>query len=145
VSMQQYGQLAVMAKEAFRAMLSLPGNIVIVAQERTFGGKDDGIPADLIRPTVGAALTPSIAGWLNPACDYVVQMYKRPKIVQRPAPGVSNGQTIPIREGVDYCLRCEPHDVYMTKFRLPKGRPVPAEIVDPSYEKLMAVINGGKV
>lgn len=140
---QQYGQLSLQCKEAFRMLLNMPCNVVIVAQQRTFGGKDDGIDPELIKPTVGAALTPSVTGWLNPACDYVVQTFKRPRMVRKVSK--VNGKEIAHVErdkGVEYCLRCEPHDVFMTKFRVPKGRTLPDVIVDPDYSKVLAAIRG---
>lgn len=139
VTQQQYGELALKCKEAFRDLLNLPGNIVLVAQQRTFGVSEDGKASEDIRPTVGAALTPSVTGWLNPACDYVVQMFKRPKTEEKTMVGVTRKVKT---GGVEYCLRTEPHDVFMTKFRLPVGHPLPPYIVNPSYEKMMAVING---
>lgn len=144
VSQQQYGQSSIMCKEALRVLLNFPGNVVVVAQQRTFGGKDDGV-GDVIAPTVGPAVSPSVAGWLMPACDFVVHAFKRPRmetVYQEVA-----GKKIPMQQrgkGVEYCLRTEPHDVYMTKFRLPKGHVLPDCIVDPSYDKLMRVIRGEK-
>ena len=139
-TMQNYGQSSLMCKELFRAILSLPCNVVIVAQERTFGEESE---SDLIAPTVGAALTPSVTGWLNPACDYVVQSFIRPRMEVTKA--VIAGKTVTTTKrgkGVEYCLRTEPHDIYMTKFRLPKGTPLPDVIVDPTYEKIAALIRG---
>lgn len=142
-SQQQYGQLALQCKEYFRALLNLPGNIVILAQERTFGGKEDGMSSDIIQPTIGASLTPSVTGWLNPACDYVVQTFKRPRMVTKTSKIGGKDVASTVRgKGVDYCLRCEPHDVYMTKFRIPKGLPLPDVIVDPSYQKIQEAIRG---
>lgn len=159
VSQQQYGQMAITCKEVFRDMLNLPGNVVFIAQERTFGGKDDGVDPELIRPTVGAALTPSLTGWLNPACDYVVQTFIRPRNVAAEGIKMDDGTVLDggtKREGVEYCLRCEPHDVYQTKFRLPvTDKPLPTCIVlgnsvtglsKPSgYERMMRVIRGEEV
>lgn len=147
-SQQQYGQLSLVCKEAFRRLLGLPCNVVIVAQERTFGGKDDGGDPELMRPTVGAALTPSLTGWLNPACDYVLQTYKRPVMTRKETVAVRGQPPIVTYErgkGVEYCLRTEPHDLYMTKFRVPKGHPLPECVVDPSWEKIQAIIKGEEV
>ncbi len=145
VSMQQYGQLAVICKETFRNLLELPGNIVFIAQERSFGGKEEGVDPEVIRPTVGPALTPGIAGWLMPACDYVVQTYKRPRLreVETTLPDGERVTQLERVPGTDYCLRTGPHDVYITKFRIPKGLELPEAIVDPSYDKMLALINGG--
>lgn len=148
VSQQQYGQLGLQCKETFRSLLSLSSNVVFVAQERSFGGKEEGMDPELVRPTIGAALTPTLTGWLNPACDYVVQTFIRPrsetKVMKMNAPG---GKTKDVStkvrlEGVEYCLRTGPHDVYHTKFRTPRGRELPDAIVDPSYDKLVEVIRG---
>jgi len=140
---QQWGEVALRCKECFRALLNLPGNVVIIAQERIFGGGDEQGVADSITPTVGAALIPSVTGWLNPACDYVVQTFKRPVMIEK-AVSIGGKKTVQRQrgKGVEYCLRTGPHDVMMTKFRLPKGSPLPEEIVDPDYSKVLAVIEG---
>lgn len=145
VSQQQYGQMAIQCKEYFRSMLNLPGNIVIIAQERRYGGTDEtSADSELMAPTISAALTPSLTGWLAPACDYVVQTYKRPRI-KRTMQEVIPGQKVEMEErlkGAEYCLRTGPHDVYQTKFRVPKGHVLPECIVDPDYDKFMAVLQG---
>lgn len=141
---QDYGQMTLQVKEHFKALLDLPQNIVFVAQERTFNSKEDNVDSDLVKPTIGAAVTPAISGWLNPACDYVLQTFKRGKMVEKTRKIGKEEQTYMEREeGIEYCLRTEPHEVYMTKFRIPRGRVLPSVIVDPNYEKLMKVIQGG--
>jgi hypothetical protein len=145
-SQQQYGQATTQCKEDFRALLNLPCNVVIVAQERTFGGSDDAAN-ELLQPSVGAALMPSLTGWLNPACDYVVQTYLRPKM-EEVKTKIGQGPTAKVMtttkrgKGIEYCLRTEPHDIYMTKFRMPKGRQLPECIVDPTYAKILELIRG---
>ena len=143
VSQQQYGQLAIIAKEMFRDLLNLPANVIIVAQERTFG--EDNAASEVIKPTVGAALTPSITGWLNPACDYVVQTYKRAKMEETTRKvGNKEVTTYERGKGIEYILRTEPHDVYMTKFRVPiqAGKELPEGIVNPTYEKFAKLVKG---
>lgn len=142
-SQQQYGQLGLQCKEAFRDLLNLAGHVVILAQERTFGGRDEGGDPELVKPTVGAALTPSVTGWLNPACDYVVQTFKRARTKETVEDVDGEKVTLVERvKGVDYCLRCEPHDVFMTKFRCPLGTRVPDVIVNPTYDKLVKASRG---
>jgi hypothetical protein len=144
----QWGQSVAQCKEYLRAMLSHSGNTVIIGQERTFGGKDEGMDPDLIRPTVGVAVTPQLAGWLNPACDYVLQMFKRPKYVTNQVVAIQGQPPTDIRErvrGVEYCARCEAHDVFTTKFRRPVHLgEIPDVIVNPTYDKVMEVIRGVK-
>lgn len=157
VDMKQYGQLATELNTIhFPRLLDCPGNVVIVAHERIFKGKEEaGASSDVIKPTVGAALTPSVAGWLHRACDYNVQTFIRPKMMKES--GEVAGQvmeTLVRGQGVEYCLRTEPSEVYMTKFRRPAGgKPLPACLVlgdsvngmdkkKTGYQKIVEAING---
>lgn len=141
-----YGQSGVQTKEILRALLGLPGNVVIIAQERTFGGKEDGGDPEVMKPTIGPSLTPSVTGWLCPSCDYVVQTYIRPRM-ETFTTTLAGKQVSQERRGtgVEYCLRTAPHDFYLTKFRIPKGRNLPECIVDPDHDKILALINGEEV
>lgn len=142
-SQQQYGQVAIQWKECVRAILNLPNNVVIVTQERDFT-TEGGNTTDILLPTIGPALMPSLTGWLNPTVDYIVQTVKRPKMVEKTIKVA--GKEIKTEErvkGVDYCIRVGPHDVFTTKFRIPKGRELPEFISNPTYEKIMKVIKGG--
>ena len=84
VSQQQYGQLAIELTTLHLArLLDSPGNVVIVAHERIFKGREEaGSSSDIIKPKVGAALTPNVAGWLHKACDYTMQTFIRPKMMK---------------------------------------------------------------
>lgn len=146
-SQQQYGQVAQQCKERLRALLNLEINVVIIAQERMFNPKEDtgSDLSDVMLPSVGPAVIPSLAGWLNPACDYILQTYKRPKMeTVTTKVGTKSVQTKKRGKGVEYCVRTEPHEIFTTKFRVPKGTPLPEVVVDPSYDKILKLINGGK-
>jgi hypothetical protein len=137
---EQWGQCALQVKELLRALLSLPQNVVVVAQEREFNTE---VESDLLMPYVASALTPSIVGWLNPACDYIVQTFIRRKTeIKEVKVGTKMVPTKQKVAGVEYCLRVAPDDVFTTKFRLPKGHSLPLDIVDPDYDKVVALING---
>jgi hypothetical protein len=144
VSRQQYGQVATEMKELLRALLSLACNVVIVAQERDFNTEVEG---DLINPYVASALTPSVVGWLNPACDYIVQTFLRPEVVEKTKTVQRKEVTTKRRTGkIEYCLRCAPHEVYTCKFRSPMGsNDLPEAIVDPTYAKVLELIQGAKL
>ncbi len=137
-SQQQWGQCALQMKGILRAILSIEQNVVIVAQEREFNTDSDG---DLLMPYVASALTPSVTGWLNPACDYICQTFIRPKMVSKTVKvGGKSVTTKKPGKGVQYCIRTAPDAVYTTKFRLPKGASLPDVIVDPDYKKINALI-----
>lgn len=139
---QDWGQVAVQMKERLRQILNLDQHVVIVAQERDFTPSDD---SDVILPYVASALTPSVVGWLNPACDYICQTFKRPKRVTKTTKlgGKTKERVVETGE-VEYCLRVAPDATYTTKFRLPKGTKYPDCIIDPSFEDIDNLIKGGK-
>lgn len=142
-SQQTYGQCTQMMKEYLRALLGLPINVVLVAQQRTFGGKDDGLDPELIKPTVGAGLVPSLTGWVNSACDYCVNTFVQPKFVEKTNMIAGKPMTTRVKEkGVEFALRTGKHEVYYTKFRLPLGSVLPDAVVNPTYDKIIALIKG---
>lgn len=137
---QEYGEQGLRCKETFRDLINIQGNIVIVAQQRVFGEEEN---SEDIKPVVGAALSPSVVGWLNPACDYVVQTYKSQKYEEKKITVNKEERIKKIKVGgVEYRMRTGPHPTFMTKFRLPKGHPLPDSIQDPNYDKIAAIISG---
>ena len=148
---QQWGQCALQTKERLGSLLDLasPGNayqeqreytpdVVIVAQERDFDTDAEG---DLLMPYVASALTPSVTGWLNPACDYICQTFIRGKMKTKVVKvGKKKIRTKKPGKGVEYCLRTAPDAVFTTKFRLPRGASLPDVIVDPSFKKINDLI-----
>jgi len=143
-SRENWGQCALQTKEILRAVIGLrvkaDCSVVVLAQEREF---DTDSESDLIMPYVGSALSPSVTGWLNPACDYIVQTFIRRVMVEKTVK--MGGKTVKKRQpgkGVEYCIRTGPDAVYTTKFRVPKGTPLPEDIVDPDYRKVLELIKG---
>lgn len=140
-SQQDYGQATIRCKELLRGLISLPCNVVIVAQERIFN--DEGKVSEVLKPTVGAGLMPNLAGWLNSTMDYVCQTFKRQRVkVTTEMIGDEEQEVIIPLKGVEYCLRTAPHETFHTKFRIPKGRELPDVIVDPSYDKILSLVKG---
>lgn len=118
-------------------------HVVIIAHERNFTNEDIG--SDVMMPSVGSALTPTAASWLNGACDYVCNTFIREQTTTRMVEAVK-GKSVEVKEKTgkeEFCLRIGPHPIYMTGFRLPPGRELPDVIVDPSYAKIADLIKGG--
>jgi hypothetical protein len=128
-----------------RKILNLSGNRIVVGQETIFKGKDDGVDSEIIKPVVGAAVTPGVAKWINPAFDYVVQTFKKAK-TEKFTRNIAGKEVVEERrgKGIEYCLRVGPHDYFMTKFRMEKDRNLllPEYIVDPTYDKIRELIDG---
>lgn len=143
-SRENYGTMVLKVKEFVRTLLSLNKSVVLVAQERNFGEGEELSGSNLpVKAVVGAGVTPSLASWINPACDYIIQTFKRTKMVTKTVK-VGNKEvvtTVP-GTGVDFCLRTGPHESYHTKFRVPKGTVLPDVIVNPTYEAIQNLITG---
>jgi hypothetical protein len=141
---QHWGQIGIQVKELCRGLLDLNANVVIVGQERT-DTPDEG--SEVIAPSVGVGLTPGAAGWLNTAVEYIVQTFLRQNTVEvKTTVGVGKEarviSTFRPGKGVEYCLRTGPDATYTTKFRVPRGSPLPDVIPDADYEKVRRVANG---
>lgn len=140
---EQYGQLSLLTKEYFRSLLDLSVvgiHVVIICQERNFNDESN---SDLIAPSVGSALTPAVTGWLHPACDYVGQTYIRSGIEIKKVKVEDKVVEISQPSGkMEFCLRTGVHEVYATKFRLPRGNVLPEAIVDPTFDKIYELLRG---
>lgn len=140
-----WGPINAKTMERLRPLLDLADfqgkHVVIVAHERSF--VDTSEATDLVFPHVGAALTPGVAGWLNGACDYIGQTYIQEQM--RTKTVKIGGERIEANTPTgkfEYRLRTGPHSVFMTGFRLPIGSTLPESIVNPSYTKIKALIDG---
>jgi phage nucleotide-binding protein len=140
-SRDQYGQCGIKVKEYMRALLNLPMHVIVTAQERDFNSEDS---SGVLDPSMGPALTPGVTSWLCPAVDYLCQTFiKQRTITKRMKVGDKEHETEVKTQDVDFCLRTMPHEVYMVKFRLPRGKQLPQLIVDPSYGKVAKLLQTG--
>jgi hypothetical protein len=139
-SRETWGAVAIKTKEFLRGILNQKGNIVIVSQEKAFTPDEDN---DMITPYVGPALSPSVTGWLNPSCDYIVQTFLETEKIMKTVKVAGQEMEREVNTGkIKYKLRTGPHPVYTTKFRVPRGSVLPDAITDPTYEKIVTLING---
>lgn len=141
VTQSQWGQVGAITKELLSKLLDLRCNIVIVAQQRTFSPGEDDQELEL-ESFIASAATPTIVSFLNASVDYICQTLHRPKMVEKiiTIKGKKKKQLVRV-PGVDFCLRVSPHSNYASKFRTPT-RDRPEIIVDPTYDKIAALIKG---
>jgi len=133
---QHYQQMGLQVKEYLRELFDVDANILVLGQQRTYDSSEDD-EGNLLMPYVSVAATPAVAGWLAPACDYVVQTYKQKvqEIVEKKLAGKVI-RTKSKGDKVQYLLRTGPSEIYNTKFRVPVGVELPDYIVNPSYDKI---------
>ena len=117
----------------YRDLKELGINVVMNAHDRIRESDTDS--DDAIAPEVGPNIMPGISKALMGAVDVIGVTFIRVEKEKKKL-GVES------KRNVDYCLRVGPHEVYNTKIRVPKGKPIPELIVDPTYDKIKAVVNG---
>lgn len=143
---QMWGVVGMQFKERVVKFLKLAEDclihIVVIAHERNFN--DEEKQHELMTPTVGAALTPSVTGWLNGACDFICQTFKREQTVQATLKVAGKDVTQVKKTGkAEYCLRIGQHPIYLTGFRVRRSiGELPDYITDPSYDKIKRIIEG---
>jgi len=127
-----YGTAASLMKTWLINYRDLPMHVHFIAQDRIMGA-DEEEGGDQLTPEVGPRVMPSVATILNAAVDIIGQtyLYEVTKKIK--------GE---IKRVVEYRLRLGPHAYYTTKIRVPRGVKVPEYIVDPTFEKVVAVMEG---
>lgn len=124
----------------FRLSERIGLDVAIVAHERSFKEEGDD---ELVVPSVGASLTPSAAGWLHGACDYICQTFIREGTIKKKVKMGKDIKEVVRKTGqMEYCLRIGPHSVFITGFRLPFEVALPEFIANPSYDKICQIIGG---
>ncbi len=116
-------------------------HVVILSQEQDLTHNDEGATNPL-PPDMGAALGKGVADWLDAECSYIGQTLVRQRVRVIEATG-----KMPRREvkenGVDYCLRVRPGDFCRAGLRVTPGISIDQDfMVDPTYEKLLAILQG---
>lgn len=111
-------------------------NVVFLCHDKLTEVDSDEEDDGMILPEVGPRLMPSVAGTLLGAVNIVGHTFIREELTKALKPGQKRTRKI------EYCMRIGPHSYYATKIRRPKSFSVPEYIVDPSYDKLLNVIQG---
>lgn len=135
VTKQNFGAVSTMMKEwilNYRDLIDDGINVVFLAHDRRVGG-DDESGEDQIDPSVGAALMPSVASYLNGTVKIIGNTFIRESY------SIQNKRKV---RSVEFCMRIGPHAFYTTKTRSPVGIASPDVIVDPNHDKLVRVMKG---
>jgi hypothetical protein len=121
----------------FRNLIDDDINVVFLAHHRATQVDEGNDDDDQLDPNIGPQLMPSVSGTLQGAVKVIGSTFIRERF------GVKDPETKQRPRFVEYCLRIGPHSVYATKLRTPKGNDIPAFMVDPTYEKIIALMKRG--
>lgn len=146
VTKDQYRQRSEKCKEFMRLFTDLPINVVILGHEKNHTSKDDegGGDSELLTPFVATSIGKSACEWLNNNVNHICQTYVREGFTEREMRVGQNTTKIKQATGKpEFCLRTQRgHGTYAAKIRADKNIEIPDVIVNPTYDKLLAAING---
>ena len=125
---RDWGGLSQILKRWLIDFRNLPMNVVFIAQEKR--DREEDLESD--DASVYPQVTPSVRGILGAAVDVIGRTY---------VSEVTDADTGKTKNR--YCMRLVPGPRYMAKIRLPAGAQTPNSIVNPSYEALVKIMNGG--
>jgi hypothetical protein len=120
----------------FRSLVKSGKHVAFLAHERETVSEDTDDEGQ-IDPSIGPRLMPSVAGFLCGQVSVIGNTFIREKFVQQK----DGNKTKRVRK-VDYAMRIGPHGYYVTKVRHPVGIDTPDVVVDPSFDKIQAIVKG---
>ena len=134
---REWGQVASIMKMWITNLRDLPGiEVIFLAQDRLTETEVDDPEAQL-NPEIGPRLSPSIAAHIGAEVSVVGCTFIRRKITIKRV----NGKKKEVAR-TQYCLRLAPDPVYTTKARKPKKIKLIQVMVNPTYEKITATLEG---
>jgi len=138
---KEYQEMGLKVKLYLKDLIALPCNVIMTGQERIFKETKDS-DDEAIMPYVSISTTPTVAGWIAPAVDFMGRTFKRTKVIIEDK---KMGDTIVTKKTVtkekEYGLLVGPSTVYVTKFRCPPGTVLPDVVVNPTYENLEFLVD----
>lgn len=144
----EYIERSEQMKIIYNELLKMPDkHIIISAHEKNFNSEDDGGGSSDLDPSIGPDMSKAPAKFLSGNASYVCQTFIREKTVTEQSNAVP-GKPVTIQRkvgGFEYCLRVGPDPIFNTGFRVVSGAELPDVIVSPTYNKIMAVIQGKKL
>lgn len=124
----------------YRNLTSKGMNVCFIAHDRSHGGGDED-SEEQIAPSVGARVMPSVASAMNGMVGVIGNCFIR-ESYETSKTKVNGKLKVTKTRKVEYCMRVGPHAIYTTKIRHPKEVDTPDVIVDPTFEKMAAIVKG---
>lgn len=115
----------------YRDLIDEGINVVFLSHTRKTEGGD--VEDNEVDPSIGPRLMPSVASVATASVKILGNTFIRESFETE-----GNKK----KRVVEYCMRLGPHGVFETKIRQPKGSFTPDILVDPDYEKLLAIMKG---
>lgn len=119
----------------YRQLVDLGIYPVFAAQDRT--DETETSEEDVLDPEVGPAMTPAVQKFLVASAKIVGRTYIANTIVKTKVDNKVVKKEVP-----EFRLGIGPNPYYMTKIRKPRGSKAPEYIVNPTFDKLLEIVEG---
>jgi phage nucleotide-binding protein len=116
----------------YRDLIDLGIHVVFLAHDR-LTDSDDQSGDDQIDPVVGPRIMPSVSSFLTGIVKLIGNTFIRERF------SIVNKRKV---RSVEYAMRIGPHAYYLAKTRSPVGIQSPDVIVNPTYDQMVAVMEG---
>ena len=143
LTQREWGEVTSVMKTWITHFRNLPMEVVFIAQDRVFEVDEDN-PETMLDPEVGPRLAPSVTSHLNASVHAIGNTFIRRRIREKEVTrkGSKRKRIKKIPE-TQYCLRIGPDPIFITKIRKPKSVRVPSVLINPCYEDILDIIQGG--
>lgn len=131
---RDWGQISGLTKTwllNFKDLIDRGLHVVLIAHQREDDAEGEG--EGQLTPSIGPRLMPSVSSAITGAAGLIGNTFIRERFL-----GTERTRVL------EYCLRIGPHASYITKVRHSVDITTPDVVVNPTYEKLCAVIRGEK-
>lgn len=166
ITTDQYRERSEITRKILRGFINLPMHTIFTAKEKDMNPPEEkkvskrGKPVPDMRPKfirgmqlesfVAPELGGATVGWLLDCCDYIGRLYMDKEVETVTNRLEINGKEHISEDWVETgrfvrCLRCQYHPNFAAGFRSEHPEAVPEVIVEPTYEKIAAVIRGEKL
>lgn len=142
MSMQDWGTVTGEMKKKiidFRDLADDGMNVVFLAQQKI--SREDAEEREgsgyVLATTVGPSVSASVAEVLNGSVAVVASTFNRVKRIKKEVDGKKKTIT-----KIEFCLRLGANPTYVSKVRKPLDVEVPPLLVNPTYDDLIAIMNG---
>ena len=125
---RDWGGLSQILKRWLIDFRNLNMNVIFICQEKR--DKEEDLESD--DASVYPQVTPSVRAILGAAVDVIGRTYVSESV------DAETGKS-----KLKFCMRLQPGPTYLAKIRLPLGAQSPKSIVNPKYESLIKIMNGG--
>lgn len=134
---KQWGEISDRLQNFIDAMAELPVHVIFLGQEKELKNREGDVD-EVLQPMIGVAVMESVLLKLNAAMDVIGHTFIRPDVQDIEGKKIVRGK---------FALHLAQNPRFITKVRkdrLLNKAGIPDYIIDPTFEKVMSIVKGGR-